>query len=183
MKAFLVSFLVCAVAGGQGCAKEIFSARGEFALSRRANPEWRVTETDKGLLVEYTDRMKEKHSTFLVGSAADSLRALLTKLTFTQADADFLRKTSMTQPAKKNGEESIMIRPFDGVTYYFVFHSAAGTREAWIDNPSFDLENNSHAEQRGRLKAVLDFLDIIERQAKGEKESNQKPVSTPSTAP
>jgi hypothetical protein len=82
-----------------------------------------------------------------------------------------LRALSVSLPAQKKDDEEIILRPFDGVTYHFVFPSPTGPQKVQIDNPRFDLEHHYHVAQCGRLKEVLAFLDVIERRAKDEKDT------------
>jgi hypothetical protein len=173
MKTLVLLLLAVAVTAAKGHAQEILSARCESALTGYAYPEWRLAETKKGLSVEYSDAKKKKHSMVLAGADADRLRGQVASLRFTQADADMLRALSVSLPAKKKEEEQIVLRPFDGVTYHFVFSSPTGSQKVWIDNPAFDLEHHYHVAQCVRLKEVLTFLDVIERRAKGQKEANQ----------
>ena len=170
MKILLLAFLSAAFPNVSMCAEELFSAYCKSALTGNSYPTWKVIESKKGLSVVFTEEKKRQFSAMLSTTEADKLRARIVDLRFTQADVEVLRSLSVTLPAKENEEESITLRPFDGVTYHFLFSSNAGQQKVEIDNPAFDLEHHPHVAQCDRLNEVLTLLELIERRAKGAKD-------------
>lgn len=59
----------------------------------------------------------------------------------------------------------MLLRPFDGATYYFTMSDGA---ELMIANPDFDLEQHPNLLETTRLRAVLELLDQIMHTAKKE---------------
>ncbi|MEZ5277622.1 MAG: hypothetical protein R3F07_14680 [Opitutaceae bacterium] len=169
----LISVIVTALtASFCTSASEIYSARCESALTGSTLAKWQIAETKKGLTVVFSEGQR-KWSTDLAGEEASAFRELVEELSFTQTDSDILRSLSVTLPGEKKEDELVILRPFDGVTYYFTVIVPGSSRDVWIDNPSFDLDYHQHLEQCDRLKQMLQFLDIIERRAKNEIEPNK----------
>ena len=165
--------LYLAIFVGSAHAQEVFSAYCASALTGYPYPAWRVAESKKGLVFEHFTTKKKKSSVVLVGDDADKLRVRIASLRFTQANAETLRSLADTSSASKKEDGKILLRPFDGVTYHFVFYSMTGVQKVWIDNPAFDLEHHRHVVQCDHLEEVLSILDFIERRAKGGKEATQ----------
>ena len=169
---FVVTFLIVFLTIERTCAEELFSARCESSLTK-SSASWRLTETKGSLTVEYSDAKKKNFSVVASSKEAEVLRSKVASLQLVQADIDFLRSQSVTHPAKKKEDETVIFRPFDGVTYYFSIRTSAGVRSFWIDNPDFDLEYHAKLKETALLKEVLTFLEFLERRAKGQKETKQ----------
>ena len=151
-------------------AEELFSARCVPVLTK-SSCLWRIADAKDGLAVEYSDAKGKKSAAIVTGSEAERLRVQVASLQLAQSDVDLLRSLVVTRPAKQKEEETIMLRPFDGVTYQFSILGSDGVRSFWIDNPAFDLEYHPQLKETIRLKELLTFLEFLERRAKGENEA------------
>lgn len=163
---FALTALLTALISALACAKELFSARCEPALTKGAFS-WRVEETKRGLAVRYS-HSKRKFAAEIAGADADALRAKIAALRISQRDVEFLRAREVRIPATKKEEEQIVLRPFDGVTYHFSYQTSDGVRMVTIDNPAFDFEHHASLEETVRLREALALLDYLSRVAKKE---------------
>jgi hypothetical protein len=151
--------LVVLALSAPAIAKELFAARCVPALTK-GEISWRVEESRRGVQVMYSDP-KKKFSAEFRGTDADALRAKIARLQLSRADTELLRSREVS-----TSDGRVLLRPFDGVTYYFTFPR----RDViLIDNPSFDLEHHAHLEETARLREVLDVLEDLTRLAKKEK--------------
>lgn len=145
-------------------ADVLFSAKAVPAL-KKGSFVWQVEETRRGIEVWHANPRK-RFTNVIDGTEADHLRTKISGIRLSHEDVEFLR----TREVRKNGEEdTILLRPFDGVHYYFSILGSDGIRMIEVSNPAFDLEQHPSLEQTARLREVMDFIEELTRIAKKDK--------------
>ena len=159
---------------GSSCATssappELFVSRCEIALTKHVIT-LRVAETNRGLLVEES-APRRKSRVVLTGAAADAIRTRIARLSLTQSDIDFMASHAVATLGA-NGEEMLVLAPFDGARYSIVFRNASGLRKISVSNPEADVHFQAPPEQAGRLQEVMQLVASLTRLARGEEPAN-----------
>ena len=153
-----------------------------FAVEADLNPgnrrfTLRITERKDRWVIEESAPLKTSRASISV-SAAAVLRARVNALRISQGDIESLAAQRFAARGP-NGEELVILAPFDGVYYRFTIRSAAGVRSIAVSNPESNLHFEGHSEEAERLRELMRFFRDMSRIARGEKAANKAPEPTP----
>jgi hypothetical protein len=154
----------------------LFVSRCEVALTKDAFV-LRVSDTERGLVIEAVGPRRSFRST-VSGYAAEGIRERIAKFRLTQSDIEVMASRELRRPGPQ-GEDLLVLAPFDGATYYFEIGGSSELRKVSVSNSDADLHFQAPAEHAARLREVMDFVRFATQIARGEKKANKAPEPTP----